>query len=228
MVTVDAWAKVTLPHERELVASSFSGITLALGYLFGSRGRPQGGRRVSDIRNTLGIHRTMRLGEWWTVCVSCRSRWSATWGLEWPAGGGRQCRTASPRRPSAPTLSRSPGARRQERLERRRQRERLGPRGVADRLAADLVQDRQRHVDRPEVVVTLYLGPQYVHESPCVGRRGSHSLGIQLGENLERIATLPVSAAATAVACRVGRDLRERPASESARYHPLDRGERPV
>ena len=26
--------------QRELVASSFSGITLALGYLFGSRGRP--------------------------------------------------------------------------------------------------------------------------------------------------------------------------------------------
>ena len=40
MVMVGAWAEVTLPYERELVAGSFSGITLALGYLFGSRGRP--------------------------------------------------------------------------------------------------------------------------------------------------------------------------------------------
>lgn len=39
MVMVGAWAEVTLPYERELVAGSFSGITLALGYLFGSRGR---------------------------------------------------------------------------------------------------------------------------------------------------------------------------------------------
>lgn len=39
MVGVGAYAKVSLPYERELVAGSFSGITLALGYLFGSRGR---------------------------------------------------------------------------------------------------------------------------------------------------------------------------------------------
>jgi len=29
----------SLPYERELVTGSFSGITLALGYLFGARGR---------------------------------------------------------------------------------------------------------------------------------------------------------------------------------------------
>ena len=39
MLGVGAYAKVSLPYERELVAGSFSGITLALGYLFGSRGR---------------------------------------------------------------------------------------------------------------------------------------------------------------------------------------------
>ncbi|MCY4030043.1 MAG: hypothetical protein OXH75_27495 [Acidobacteria bacterium] len=39
MVGVGAFAKVSLPFERELVTGSFSGITLALGYLFGSRGR---------------------------------------------------------------------------------------------------------------------------------------------------------------------------------------------